>query len=349
MYTVSIILLTLGNLNNIFIWSSFFILCYISLNSNYEFKLSIISLSFIISSLLSFCNNAMTDLKFSIVFLLSHLFLIKIYNRSALINIHYLKIYFVIIFLFDVYSLYDYNNSIVIRNYINQKDPILDYSGLNFYDVRYAGLFTNPNYCAQVSVILFSLFFKSLKNNYEILIYSCMFLLIMLLSGSRSGFISMIFLLYLIYGKNLIYPLVIFLFYFVSVDYSPFRFLNFYDFFNAGDHSVNYRLNVLLYYISSNISIDGISIILFGKSHISDPLFYFDSDFGNFLHMFGVIGLFLFIVIVCILFTNIKLFYLIFSLLPFMLAGSIFSDIKLNIVMFLIYTGFLNNNHEINR
>jgi hypothetical protein len=183
---------------------------------------------------------------------------------------------------------------------------------------RYAGLYRNPNICAEYLCLLFIVFIIENFNKKAswVLSISSLFLVVIVLTGSRTGIITYFatILAYLFFKKDYRYILMF------SIGI-PFFLLNFGEMisniriFNIGNQdSINIKYNILIDYIE-NPRLDLIHFLL-GNFTLDNTVQYkihmFDSGVSNHFFSFGFLGVFILILFYGYLFSlkNTNIYFL---------------------------------------
>ena len=170
------------------------------------------------------------------------------------------------------------------------------------FDYRMGGLYRNANLCAMSLSILLSIFLvlnadKPLKKNLVFVLLCCFGILI---TGSRTGFAvtSIILILYAYQDKKVSkswrivasFIMLMVVLYIMLTGSSEYRALN----VSSGlNDSANIKLTTFLYYITNE---DSVLKLFFGYidatrfNSASTVMSYFDSDYGNIIFCYGIIG-----------------------------------------------------------
>lgn len=172
----------------------------------------------------------------------------------------------------------------------------------NILDYRLGGLYHNSNDCSRSLTMLLAFFIVMNQGNRKriVLLFSFFVFAAILLTGSRTGFIISVLILYFGLLRNKSYPsLWKFLFFAIAIigigyiigSGASFRGM---DVESGFYNSANLKWNTFIYYLTNESSV---SHLLFG--HIDASLFQgqfgvamnnFDSEYGSLVFRFGVIG-----------------------------------------------------------
>jgi len=168
---------------------------------------------------------------------------------------------------------------------------------------RYAGLYRNPNVCAEYLSLLFIVFIIENYNKKMLFItfISTVFFISIMLTGSRTGAVTflLVILAYLFFNRKYKYLFLIFVFgiFFIVKNFwnsSEIRIFNITQGFQEGG-SFSLKLKILIAYLNKpNLDIVH---LLFGNFTIDNSfsiykIGMFDSGTSNYFYSFGLIGLF---------------------------------------------------------
>lgn len=329
---------------------------------------------FIISMVVNvFIHNSYFDIKDLLLCIVLCIFLILYKDHNIIFNISDNIIFTLLLSIFISQVIITYNiepfSSIITELYLSNEEDIYMGTFQDMLDSSYyrtGGFLGNANQCAKFCNLLFAIHLSSAENKKINFPITILFLSIIILAGSRTGFlVSVILFLVFIYqrikqSKNItqfIIPilLAITLFsiggYITTHMYTNLRILNI-D--NAMDHSLLVKTNVLKeYYDSITIEQDyftfmfgnffsSLSTIFMNQNHIE--LGKFDSDIGYLFYSYGIIGLLMILILTIKKFRtcHIKSYYYIIML--WIISASVYTHFKF-IIFFTMVLLVIGNNH----
>lgn len=197
--------------------------------------------------------------------------------------------------------------------YSLKSEYLLSNSSNGFLNMRYGGLFRNPNHCGRIVSLLYAIYLIDIKKS-KILMNACvlvLFLFSILLTGSRTAFLVVTLLTVFFVHKNIFvrYKGVYFPFFILTLLFALYfgdfriesRIFDFSELSGGDKHSsLTIKLNFLLDYIDNTLlrqpldlifgtfNVDnGENFVLDGNSRIKN----FDSEIGYLIFSIGFVGL----------------------------------------------------------
>tara|TARA_B110000093_G_C12969269_1_gene411387 strand:+ start:2421 stop:3677 length:1257 start_codon:yes stop_codon:yes gene_type:complete len=264
----------------------------------------------------------------------------------------------------NYYFLEGYLNSSEISSNISSSESI--------FNLRFGGLYRNPNQCARAITFLSGFYLITrIKNKISKIniLFLCFSLFFIIVTGSRTGlFIELIMIIFFAYIKYPLYfkrsliviiPFLIFVFFSFSDILFSSRIFDFKELYssNSTNNSINLKLEFLYQYLQYKADFYHYFQLLFGTSQI-DTSYYlgfnnnyrienFDSDIGYIINGFGLIGLFL---IASFYFMELKKiprqYIFIFSLLLWMISSSILTNIRFSLIFAILMSHILTIRKE---
>lgn len=243
--------------------------------------------------------------------------LILFFPFAKNVKIPNLVLYLALIYIFISQISYmigiDFITSFFSNNYpyegdyaIYQSDhlrSISDEITLTNRNIRLGGLYINPNQCARYLTIVFAVFLiENFSSNLKILLpFLVIYSMSIVATGSRTGFfVSIILFTYYFYSKSsrknnvlkyisILTPILIIIIFIFFVNSELTQDLRFLDYDEGLEKSVFIKLNILLRYITDDLSAVR---ILFGNFS-NEGLYHiqFDSEWGEFIFRYGIAGL----------------------------------------------------------
>lgn len=216
-------------------------------------------------------------------------------------------------------------------------------------EIRFAGVFYNPNIMGQNMLFLFCLLLKFIRiNNNKIMVFCLLsiFFLSILLTGGRTAMFTFLIINYFAFRKHftkttflLGIPLLLLmgLFYLPSID----TFISNFRVFDLGstytkDGSGSVKINILLDWLSQLFMDANFNLfeVIFGVGSIPTQ---FDFDFGYILQMFGVFGLVILIgFLIKIYHRTMQQYRFIFFLFLISIGATVIINFRYSILIFII-------------
>ena len=211
---------------------------------------------------------------------------------------------------------------------------VVDYSGQLLSSIRFSGIFTNPNFFAICIILLYLLeLFVNRRPFSKVL--NLTVLISLALSGSRAALACYVLICVMLFLNtrssrtylSIISATAISATYLI-VDFINLRFIQFSSILSNTDLSLVGRTHTISEYVNELWSRDQFIELLFGRGYADPYIYYFDGDFGNLLHLFGLSGLAFFTVFIFLKLKKVKAHYILLVMLPFIFAGGIFGNLK---------------------
>jgi hypothetical protein len=283
---------------------------------------------------------------FAVVAYLILLFRFSVKEVEVVSATNILTFFHLLIFILGLLSLISPSTVIAIFDLVYNRDlSYLDYSGSIGTNYRVSGIFQNPNYFAQISLIILLFIFSVyryqpfLNRVVSFNFFLCFFCV--LLSGSRAGLLGVsIFLLYYLFS----YRKYLYIITFGSLGIillplfaTRIRSLDFSSLLDPNNTSGLVRIKQLAEYISGLYNNSNLTPLFIGTGRREDLGIVFDSDFGNFFFQFGGFGCLVFAAYLIFNSRSNNNFYVLLCLFPFFYAGGILSNLKLLVVYVLLF------------
>ncbi len=358
------------NVLNNYLQSIFPIILFVSTQNIFR-KFNVYALSIVSIIALSFVlNSASNEIEFKeISRMLSLSLMIFMFPFVSISNFkpQYIIISFLIIFLSQLAFVFDFS---IIKEFINtyyidineekytleKIREVSDFSS-DFINKRYGGLFLNPNQCARYVTLLFALFLIEFKRKNKIIFFIVVitFFISIILTGSRTGFIVLTFLLIYNYFKSVklnmgliknifilsfIFGILILMFSIIEVRNLKLE--------EAYEGSMEMKIELFFDYLLQSATSGNLTALFFGNFSIAFSEKFnipvFDSEFGNIVFtvgFFGLIAIFLFYRKIFI--NSDKNVKLIFILLLWTISSSILFSFKMSFLFLFVLSNYYAN------
>lgn len=211
---------------------------------------------------------------------------------------------------------------------------VLDYSSESISNIRYSGIFTNPNYFALVIILLYSIELIRFQENFSKFLNICVIFCVVS-SGSRAALGSLVIVIlysfiYINSSRNYILFLVVMTavvlgFFSITFDLRVFQFQGI---LTNSDPSSTARISTLIQYFDDIWGAGDYLSLFFGKGRSDPYVYFFDGDVGNIFYLIGLFGSLSFMMLIMKRYKSGQLQLLILGLFPFILAGGLFGNLK---------------------